>query len=176
MTIKKAIDRLIWRFTSGKQFTPNEDDVAHLNRVLQWINDAKDEKIKENQGFAKLYITVFVWQLEKYQATPMNDFVQKDIHRMLDKPLDYFIKRATEKINEIESNNFLKELAKEAGVEVKHPALTSDEEKEKQMEALQKLLEVEGNKERFLSVAWKPEDVEHNLMAMVGEALINYKL
>lgn len=174
MTIKKAVERLMWRFSEGKPFKPNEADIDSFNEIVMWINDAKKSSIESNQGFAKLFTAVYLWQLEKYQASPLDDFVQVQLNKMLEKPLSYYFDRATEKLNDIEQNIFLQEIAAPFD---KHPALVTDEEKEKVVKrAIEKLANDSEEMKRLTGQVWEREDVESNLKGMISEALIRFKL
>jgi len=53
--IIKNIQRLSWRLSSKKPFTPNQEDINALNEVIKWINREKEDRMHQNQHFGKIY-------------------------------------------------------------------------------------------------------------------------
>jgi len=83
----KAINRLAWRFTSKKPFTPNQSDIDSLNVLISWMNRQQDGTIKNNQLFAKLYIYNLNQSIRYFEASVFDDIPQKEVSRLLDLPL-----------------------------------------------------------------------------------------
>ena len=100
--IDKAIERLAWRFTAKKGFTPNENDLSALNSLISWINRQESEAIKNNQLFAKLYIYNLNQSIRYFEASVFDDIPQKELSRMLDLPLKNYY---TAFHKELQSNN-----------------------------------------------------------------------
>jgi len=89
MILKKAINRLAWRFNGGG-FKPNEQDIKAINDVITWINNQKEESIKNNRLFTKLYIYHLNKVLNDYDATIFDEIPQKELSALLAKPLSAF--------------------------------------------------------------------------------------
>ena len=86
----KALDRLAWRFTSKKSFTPNENDIDSLNTIIGWMNRQQSESVKNNQLFAKLYIYFLNQTIRYFEANIFDDIPQKELSKLLDLPLDNY--------------------------------------------------------------------------------------
>ena len=98
----KALDRLAWRFTSKKPFTPNENDIDSLNTLIGWMNRQQSESVKNNQLFAKLYIYFLNQTIRYFEANIFDEIPQKELNKLLDLPLDNYY-NAFHK--ELQSNN-----------------------------------------------------------------------
>lgn len=98
----KALDRLAWRFTSKKPFTPNQNDIDSLNVLISWMNRQQSETIKNNHLFAKLYIYNLNQSIRYFEASVFSDIPQKELSRILDLPLANFYSAFHK---ELQSNN-----------------------------------------------------------------------
>lgn len=173
MTLEKALQRLSWRFSTPKAFTPNENDVDALNKLIRTVNDLKDSKFETNQGFAKLFIFAYAYFVKHYDTDILDDIPQKELSKLLSKDISVLIRRFTDNLNESGKYKSLESLLGES----KHPALLSDEDKELRYEKIKS--EVDKNPDMINSItedAWKYEDVEDSLKSMIGTALIRFKL
>lgn len=54
--IEKAFERLYWRFGGKQAFNPNKNDLEALNRIAEFVNNLSDQKTKNHQLFAKMYV------------------------------------------------------------------------------------------------------------------------
>jgi len=88
--IKKHVNRLAWRLSNKRQFTPNDDDIESLNSIIDWINRQEKENVRTNILFAKLYIYHLNQTIDYFNSTIFDDIPQKDLSRILDIPLDNF--------------------------------------------------------------------------------------
>lgn len=93
--LKKAVNRFQFRFTKQengdyKNFKPNHSDIEAINTILSWINRQKEDSVRNNHLFAKLYIYHLTMNIRHYQTTVLDDYPQKDLSRLLDKPLELF--------------------------------------------------------------------------------------
>ena len=100
MKLKDAIQRMQWRFSNGKQFTPNQ-----------------------NELFAKLYVRM----LTDYLTCLNNDVdaSQKAISQTLNKPLEALYLEFKNRFNTYAFNNFLIEQGLDFN---KHPACYTEAE------------------------------------------------
>lgn len=130
MKLKESIQRLQWRFSQGKQFTPNQNDIDALNKVIDYINNSVKKEINENELFAKLYVKT----LTDYLTCLNNDVdaSQKVISQLLNEPLINLYEKFRLRYNTYAFDNFLKE----NGVDFnKHPLSYTKEEEEINKEA-----------------------------------------
>lgn len=125
MKLKDAIQRLQWRFSQGKAFTPNPNDIEALNGIIEYINGTVKKEVNENEMFAKLYVKI----LTDYLTCLANDVdaSQKAINQTLQKPLIQLYDEFRSKYNGYAFNDFL--LAN--GIPDKHPLLYNESEEEK---------------------------------------------
>ena len=119
MYLPKAIQRLTWRFSSGKSFKANQNDINALNAVLTYVNDEQVKKVQNNRLFAKLYI----YQLNKYindfGNTMFSSIPEKELSRLLNIPLESFFKAFHASLHE----NIRIKVFEENGIELTVPAL-----------------------------------------------------
>lgn len=87
MNISKSIQRLKWRFTSGKQFLPNENDIEALNEIIEYCGIKEKQQLIDNQLFGKMYIYLY-WQfMIYYKCSFVDEIPQKELHKLLNKDL-----------------------------------------------------------------------------------------
>lgn len=177
MTVEKALNRLAWRFSKGSIKEVNATDREALNRVIQHVNDSRSEFAHSNQGFAKLYIWAYMKIMEKHDAGIYDKIPQKELHRALDKPLDWYVGQFHDWL--IERESF--ELWKECGADFSKYSFQMNEVEAKQnkeviAEVMKRVEENEYDRARFHGETFTREDIKDNLMAMISEALIAYKL
>jgi hypothetical protein len=107
MTITKAIQRFTWRFKNG--WKANENDLEALNTIIDFINNKHNAQLANNEVAFKLYITAFSWFIDHYKTDVFDSIPQKELHKLLNTPLEPFIKRFTDKINSRALEGVLKE-------------------------------------------------------------------
>jgi hypothetical protein len=165
MTLEANIKRLFWRFQNGK-FTPNEQDIKSLTEIVEWINREKQQTLKHNVLFAKLYIKQF---LEDYKTFNDFKFAQYALHSYLDKPITSIYEMFADSLNEIELINF----CKEKGIDLDtHPLLKDLNEKERERIILEQLSDDFLN---YLDGKWSYDKIEKSLNNQITEAINRYK-
>lgn len=99
MNIKSAFDRLAWRFSSGKAFTPNENDLEALKFIAEWINREKQERVEQNRHFAKMVCSYYGellisngWDMDK---------AEKTIQQILERPLEEWYTKLAMHLNTV---------------------------------------------------------------------------
>ena len=105
MKLKDAIQRMQWRFSQTKQFTPNKNDADAFNLILDYINNSVKKEVNQNELFAKLYVKM----LTDYLTCLNNDVdaSQKAISQTLNKPIDNLYLDFKNRFNTYAFNNFL---------------------------------------------------------------------
>lgn len=88
--VKRAGERLLWRFGLDKPFKPNADDRIALKSVLHSYNGFCSDAINNNQLFAKLYIYQLTQDIRYHQTTVFEELVQLELSKVLDTPLHLF--------------------------------------------------------------------------------------
>lgn len=157
MTIKKAIDHFNFKF--DKVWKPTQYDVDALITIIEFVEDKHKKQIQDYHLFAKLYIVVYAQYLDRYKTTVFDDIPKKELNKLLDKPLDFFLNLFTQRLNESELYSLFDEL----NINMDHPALKSDKIKDKETNKLHNALNDKENIKRFRGEIWKKEVVQEKL-------------
>lgn len=107
MILKKAINRMSWRFVGEKPFTPNENDIKAVNDIITWINNQKSESIKNNKLFAKLYVFYLDEHIKRLETTVLDDAPQKALSRLLSTDINAFYTSFHNNLHQNKFNQFL---------------------------------------------------------------------
>lgn len=158
MTINQAVQRFRWRLTNG--WKPNETDLEAFNTIVEFVNNQHKNQLPKNELFAKLYIHLYGKLLNHYNATVFDPEPQKELNRILDRPIENIIEDFRQSLNLSE----LYQVFQEKGIEVKHPILKTDEQKKREAQSItiQELPE------------WTYEDVKNQLETQINLALNQY--
>ena len=122
MTIEKALNRLAWWVTpqrdiSGniffKNIKPNRTDLESVNFMIDWVKRQKEITISNNTLFSKLYIYTYHTFLKNYSASIFDNEPQKELHKLLNKPLDAFIEAFKTQLND---NHIYEKIDQENGL------------------------------------------------------------
>jgi len=168
--IKKAINRITWRI-GGNGWKANQNDADAINFIIDFVNVKHKEQINNHQLFAKLYIYVYGQFLSLYDATVFDDIPQKELHRILDKPLEQIIEDFTRQLNNSDKYSFYKEL----GLSKKHPLTMTDQEKKSDMKILEAVKNDKEKLESFITEIWDYEAVKENLEFQINNAINKYR-
>lgn len=171
MTISSAVDKFIWRFKNDKRhnrWNITESDVEALNTIIDFVQQTHKQQLQSNILFAKLYIMVYAQYLQKYNATVFDEIPQKEFHKLLSKPLEVFIRRFMDRMNESE----MYEVFKESNVDLDmHPQLKTKEEHQEENERLAEALKDPNKKEQFCGQVWEYETVKEALEHQINLAI-----
>lgn len=99
MTLNQAVSRLSWRFSRKGSQTFTEADIQALNRILEYINTTQEKILSENLLFAKLYMAVYKRTIEHYNTSVMDPIPQKELHKFLDRPIEWHYQNFTDYLN-----------------------------------------------------------------------------
>lgn len=111
--LKKSAKRLIWRFNLKNGFTPNTDDKNALNCVLEWINREKEDRLKDNILFAKLFIYILNQNIRYYETDVLEKEPQKHLSKILDTPIELFYEAFNRELENVQLNRMLERVKKE---------------------------------------------------------------
>lgn len=75
----KALERLAWRFSQGKAFTPNQNDVNALNTIIKAFNEHTTTIPPTAEPFATLYVYVMNQILTHYDVLPSSELAQEEL-------------------------------------------------------------------------------------------------
>lgn len=153
MDVKKAIQRLEWRFEQTAKridlkMVLKQGDIDALVCVSKYIKIAQNESYIQNEHFAKLYIMVYAKMIEHYKVDMYSNIPRKSLIKMLEKPIDEVIKDFTTRVNELARWRLLENITQKP---LKHPALMSELEKKERDEKILKHLQKEENLKEYLN-------------------------
>ena len=150
MTIKKALEHFEWKLSN--KWNPTTKDVEAYNEIIQFTEDKLQDQYKDNQLFAKLYITFYGELLKYYNATVLDKEPQKALHKILDTSIESIIHKFLAKAN-------LQEQTVEHSTKngFKHPK------------------QVDTSDIKPDEVAMTYQEAEDNLTAMINMALTKFK-
>lgn len=160
MTIKKAIEH--FQFKLSNVWKPTQPDIEAYNSIIEFVEEKHNNQINNNQLFAKLYISYYAEIIKYYQASVFDKEPQKALHKILDTPIEQLINDFVKKVNDIEVSNKMKL----AGINLKHPILQTDQEKEKNLEIF---------RPEMLENELEYEEAKDNLTSLINLALNEYK-
>ena len=146
MTIKKAIEHFGFKLNpKNKIWKATKKDIDALDFIMGFVEDKHKQQLRDNELFAKMYIMVYAQYLERYKTTIFDDIPRKELHKLLARPLNEFIQRFTDRLNESE----LYALFDELEIKLEHPATKTIPTKEKENNTLKNALNNKNNKDRF---------------------------
>lgn len=164
MKIRESIQWLGWRLSKAakradKSLKISQKDVYALESISDHYEKVSSDNYKKNELMFKMYLWHRIEMMKHYKEDILGVQSQKTIAKALCKPVESFLDRFTEFINE----NNIKALI-EPVRESKKPYFTlSEKEKESGVLRLQKMLK--ENPDLFENAKWEKEDVKENLIA-----------
>ena len=171
MEAVKAIQRLAWRFgkatENGNTFTINQNDVDAINGIAAYIERTQKEQFKQNELFAKLYIKVYAKMIAHYKTDVFDINVRRRMNDMLSTPMEIIMQDFTEQLNDSERYVQFNNL----GIDLKHPALRTNQEAGEYNEKIISLLKTSNLEDVILKDVWSFEDVKECLINEVNNAI-----
>ena len=157
----KALERIGWRFSQGKAFKPNDNDINAYNELVDYYEKTSNEIYNANELFAKLYIYVYMRLLERRQATVMDKGTRKRMYDMITKPMPNIIQEFTQSLNASEFYSLCDGLDIEAR---KHTSESKIKEDSKKLENVKDKAALKGQ-------IWDEATVSECLMQEVNQAI-----
>lgn len=100
MDISKAVQHL--RRKVGLNKYSSDYDKECMQAVIDYVNKKQIENIVDNQLFGKLYIYLYGQFIKHYQTTVFDPIPQKELHKILDKPVRVIVQEFVDAANESE--------------------------------------------------------------------------
>jgi hypothetical protein len=170
MKIKKAVNRIFWRFGGNNNkhpFPVNEEDIEAYNSIREYVKQTEQQQFADNQLFAKMFILMYMKILEKDGGNVFENHARRKICQFLKKDLSEIMQLFTDFLNESEQYDFIKGL----GIELKHPALTSEEETVTNTKRIKEALKKPENESKFSKKVFEYEMVRDCLISEVNQAI-----
>lgn len=108
MSLSRSISRLKWRFSQGKSFAPNQDDINALNEIMEFCSSKMEETFNDNQLFGKLYCYLFVQFVKYYKTTYDDPIPQKELNKLCDMDLGLLFQKLNDSLEQQERNKWIK--------------------------------------------------------------------
>lgn len=172
--VTKAIQRLGWRFSEAlkkpdNSFKINANDITALQELDAYVVETQKQQFKDHELFAKLYIYLMMKVNEADKTSVYDTNARRKIGNLLKKPLENIIEDFRASMNDSE----LYELMEEIGIEMKHPALKTEQQSTAEATKLNEALKAPENMDRLTGEVWDFKTVADCLEADVNQA-INY--
>lgn len=163
MTIEKNMQRLFWRF-SGKNFTPNKNDIDALTMVAEWINKCQSETIREQQIFAKLYVR----QLRDYLWASGNlKLAIGQMQFILELPLSHYIDMFALDFNILKYRMY----CEENNIEWQIPETLTEQERNDIID----YIHTDEKYRKHILGYWTKEKIETSLINELTDTIAKYK-
>jgi|GEM_PF-4318313 len=162
MTIEHTFDWLFKRLQTPI-FKPHSHDLECLTFIAEWVNREKEETLKKNRLFAKLYVRSFMYEMMFYKDLVIS---QKNLHKELSYPLELHYEIFFNRLNDVEYQNFAQSIG------ISEERFLSEFEND-----IEKLIFTENEKEmlKIIKGKWSKEKVTLALNNQITEAINNYK-
>jgi hypothetical protein len=128
-TIEKALERIKWRFkneyvkVNESKITINELDIKAVDFLMDWHKRAKEAILMDNLLFAKVYCYALKLELNHFKDIKI---ALMNLENELKLPIDYHY----DNIFDILNLQWWEAYNESSGIEIKHPIMQSQEEKE----------------------------------------------
>ena len=169
MNIVTAINRIKWRIECGG-WKANENDYKAIDGVIDFFNHKQFQQFKNHELFAKLYIYSYISHLDYYKSTVFDDIPRKELNKLLEKPIEYFIDRFTDKLNDDERIQLFSELK----ITDNHPVTKSEQSKKEELKRLKEAIKSKSNSNRFYGKVWNTQNVEKAILSQINNFLYLY--
>ena len=121
--LEKAYKRFQWRFQKDKdgkfkQFKPTDLDVEAINIIFGWISREKEKSVSNNVLFAKLYIYDLTMRIRRYGTTVFDDYPQKELSRLLERPLHVFYEAFYNDLHNNQLNKYTDDMSEQQRDEI----------------------------------------------------------
>jgi hypothetical protein len=174
--VKKAIQRLGWRFSEALKkpdhsFRINQNDIQALQEIDAYVTQTQEQQYKDHELFAKLFTYLYMKILENDKADIYNNHARRKIYNLLQKPMYQVVEEFRDSLNESE----LYELLNDAGIDLKHPASQSEQERESNISKLANALETKENMQKLTKEVWDFDTVKECIEAEVNQAIEKFE-
>ena len=163
--LKKAFNRLYWRFGNQKEFKPNQNDLDAVNTIADFVNTAIKDEVDNNKPYVKVYIHLLKVYLNHYKDIQV---AQRKVHQILDMPLEYQYKEFANDFNLVEFDNYCENKGIDAG---KHPMLMDDSEMENNLKKFEDKTELLD----YIQGRFSLEKIKKSLNTQVVASYNQYK-
>lgn len=165
MRPEKSIKRLIYRFeqalkTPAKSFKIYQEDIDSVKDLAELVAKQKQENIKQNQLYFKLYVYLYTSFATHYSCSIDNSIIQKEINKILERPLSFLISEMVDVANLNHSIISMESL----GIKTKHPLTRNNSDN--------KILSDNIDKIEFGS--WDFDKISENLETSINSTLNEY--
>ena len=176
MEITKAVQRLGWRFEQAAKradysFIINQNDIEALKAIDSYVVKKQKANYQKHELFAKLYVNYVTELTDHYGTSLFDPLIRRRMDGILAQPIQQLIKKLQDSLNDNEKYS----LFEECGIELKHPAIQSEEERTSHVEKLKEALIDSDNRQKFLGEEWDFETVANLFEKEVNRAIFQHE-
>lgn len=153
-TINDSIKHLFFMWNKGHWKVTTDNSRDAINKLSDYVEKNQEKQLKENLLFAKLYIAHLSYLVKLHRASFRSPIPQKELHKLLDMPIERIIEEFVSTINDIEQSKVM-----EINRDLKHP-ITWTKEERASMKIIEPTIDYDF--------------AEDNLTAMINLALDQY--
>ena len=175
MNFENAINRINWRFTNENvkpnesKITINKDDIDSVKFLVNWINKQKQQTIKENELFAKLYCYALRNEIEFYKDIK---FANVKLQDELKKPIMYHYENIATDLNNLELTKYFQSL----GLITDHmERMLLNKKQEQEQKTILKSNSNSLDMIKYVKGIWSKENVFKALNNSISECVNKFK-
>ena len=176
MELIRAVQRLGWRFEQASKrsdlsFVINQNDIEALKAIDSYVVKKQKANYQKHELFAKLYINYVTELIDHYGTTLYDPLIRRRMEAILKQPIQQLIEKLQDSLNDNEKYR----LFEECRIELKHPAIQSEEERTSNVEKLKEALTDSDNRQKFLGEEWDFEKVANLFEKEVNRAIFQHE-
>lgn len=141
-----------------------------FNRLVDFVLEKKETQLQVNNLFTKVFIMLWINNLEKYDAELTDKIVLKELYKHIDKPMEYHINLLCKKANDLEQIKLFKNL----NIELRHDLSIPKTTLTKDVDMLSLAIGNIDNHKRLFGDFWEYKEVEKGLYKNVSDFLSFY--
>ncbi|WP_426431026.1 hypothetical protein ACPX19_01400 [Winogradskyella sp. HB-48] len=155
---RNALNRIKWRIESG-YWKADKNDIEAFNSLVDLVNIKNNASIEKNKTAYSIYASCFLFRLNGFGLTFLNELSQKEFHKSLDRPIDLIINEITSELNFMAQLKFFRDLK----IELLYPDCRNPMEKEDELSKIKSLLKDPNKFDQFFGNTWSYNEVESNI-------------
>ena len=176
MEITKAVQRLGWRFEQAAKradytFIINQNDIEALKAIDSYVVKKQKANYQKHELFAKLYVNYVTELTDHYGTSLFDPLIRRRMDVILKQPMQHLIEKSLNSLNDNEKYNLLEQ----CGIELKHPAIQSEEERTSYVEKLKEALTDPDKRQKFMGEEWDLETVANLFEKEINRAIYQHE-
>ena len=152
-------------------FVINQNDIEALKAIDSFVVKKQKANYQKHELFAKLYINYVTELTDHYGTSLFDPLIRRRMDGILKQPIQQLIEKSLISLNDNEKYRLLEQ----SGIELKHPAIQSEEERITHVEKLKEALTDPIKRQKFMGEEWNFETVANFLEEDVNRVINQYE-